>query len=265
MTSKSNMILRYFSIAMLSTFLLALTGCDDAKKANKEAGVETTLKMGTSADMPPFEFYRTGDGETKIVGYDIDLAQQIGKELGHTVEVKDMDFSTLIPALQAGRVDFVMASMTPTPERQKNVTFSKVYLTFPVTAITQQTLTVKSAEDLKGKKVGVQLGSALEQIAQDWAKTDKTIQVVSLNKLGDLIQELIVGRIDAALMETVAANSYVQLTPQLKVNPLPQYQLEFAVAFAKGSPLVDQFNKIIEQLEKSGQLETLKKKWITKD
>lgn len=256
---------QFFSMILLTLCHVTLSGCDDSQKSKHETGTEKTLKMGTSADMPPFEFYRTGDGETKIVGYDIDLAQEIGKELGHTVEVKDMDFSTLIPALQAGRVDFVMSSMTPTPERQKNIDFSKAYLSFPVTAITQQTLTVKSAEDLKGKKVGVQLGSALEQIALEWAKTDNSIKVVSLNKLGDLIQELIVGRIDAALMETAAAQSYVQLTPQLTVNPLPQYKLEFAVAFAKGSPLVEKFNRVIDQLNQSGQLEALKTKWVAKE
>ena len=150
--------------------------------------------------------------------------------------------------------------MTPTPARKKNIDFSKTYLSFPITAVTQQQLTIKSAEDLKGKKIGVQLGTTFEQLAQEWAKNDKTITVVSLNKLGELIQELIVGRIDAALMETATASSYVKLTPQLKVNPLPQYKVEFAIAFAKGSPLVEKFNKIIDQLKRSGQLDMLKKK-----
>jgi polar amino acid transport system substrate-binding protein len=270
-SSRKNKIKPYWSmrvllsIALIGSLHIVQSGCGESPKEEKQAGTKEPIKMGTSADQPPFEFYRTGDGETQIVGYDIDLAKKIGEELGNTVEIKDMDFSTLIPALQAGRVDFVMAGMTPTPERKQNVDFSISYLKFPVTAITQKQLTVQSAQDLKGKKIGVQLGSAHEQIAKEWAKDDPSITVVSLNKLGDLIQELIVGRIDAALMETAVAHSYVKLTPQLKVNLLPKYQLEFAVAFQKGSPLVEKFNKIIDQLEKSGQLEALKKKWITKD
>lgn len=253
----------FLSLAIIGLLQISLPGCGDSQDEKKKENADHILKMGTSADMPPFEFYRTGEGETQIAGFDIDLAKEIVKKLGSKVEIKDMDFSTLIPALQAGRVDFVMSCMTPTPERKKNIDFSRVYLAFPVAAVTQQKLTVKSAQDLSGKKIGVQLGSSPEQIAQEWSKADPSITVVSLNKLGDLIQELIVGRIDAALMETVAANSYVQLTPALKVNPLPQYELAFAVGFPKGSPLVAKFNQIIDQLEQSGQLEALKKKWIS--
>ena len=88
------------SIAIIGLLQLSLSGCDDSQNTTKQPSPQTSLTMGTSADMPPFEFYRTGDGGTQIVGYDIDLAQAIGKELRDNVQIKDMDFSSLIPSCE---------------------------------------------------------------------------------------------------------------------------------------------------------------------
>ena len=76
--------------------------------------------MGTSADYPPFEFVDTAKGE-EIIGFDIDLANLIGEKLGFEVKVENIDFNGLIPAIQAGKVDFVLAVVTPNPERDKVV------------------------------------------------------------------------------------------------------------------------------------------------
>ncbi|MCJ2544230.1 transporter substrate-binding domain-containing protein [Synechococcus bigranulatus str. 'Rupite'] len=83
--------------------------------------------MGTSPDYPPYEYYDTSSGQEQIVGFDIDIANYIAEEPGFNLRVVGMNFSGLIPALQANRVDFVMAGMTPTEERKQNVDFSEVY------------------------------------------------------------------------------------------------------------------------------------------
>ncbi|NRA90313.1 MAG: transporter substrate-binding domain-containing protein, partial [Simkaniaceae bacterium] len=101
----------------LSFFLLplglVLMGCSEDKGATSDEKLPQIV-MGTSADMPPFEFYKA----SKIVGYDIDIARAIAEELELDLQVRDMDFSALIPSLQSKRVEFAMASMTPTPERE---------------------------------------------------------------------------------------------------------------------------------------------------
>src|SRR5690554_3607882 len=91
---------------------------DTALQGVQEAGV---LRVATSADFPPFEFYATVDGERKIVGMDIFIAEKIAEDLGVELDVQDLGFDSLLPALEAHNVDIVIAGMTPTPERRKSV------------------------------------------------------------------------------------------------------------------------------------------------
>jgi len=80
-----------------------------------------TLRMGTSADFPPFEFWEGNE----VVGLEPDIARAIGDLLGYEIEILDMDFATIILAVQTGQVDFGMAGMTITPERLEQVDFTQ--------------------------------------------------------------------------------------------------------------------------------------------
>ncbi len=241
---------------------LGLQGCKQDKNSS-DKGDQASLVLGTSADMPPFEFFQTGQGQATIVGFDMDVAQALGKMIGVDIKVKDMDFSTLIPALQAGRVDLVMASMTPTPEREKSVTFTKPYLTIHVAAISLGK-TFKKAKDLEGHRIGVQLGTTHEEVLKEMVKAGKQVTPVSLNKLGELIQELIAGRIQVVLMETTSAKAFAASNPQLIVSELKDLEVTFAIAFPKQSLWVEKFNKAIDHLQKSKQIEALKETWFQK-
>ena len=92
----------------------------------KDAGV---LKVGTSAEYSPYEFHKVVDGEDKIVGFDDFVVQEIAKDMGVKVEYEDMDFDGLLGALQADKVDIVLAGMTPDEKRKKSVDFSDIYYT----------------------------------------------------------------------------------------------------------------------------------------
>ena len=83
--------------------------------------------MATSADYPPYEFVDSSSGSQEIVGFDVDIAKYITEKLGAELKIDNVDFNGLIPALQSKRADFVMAGMTPTPERKQNVDFSEIY------------------------------------------------------------------------------------------------------------------------------------------
>ena len=251
-------ILPLFTAGMMALFV---SGCgDDAQ--SPPSGKQGVLTMGTSADMPPFEFYKTGDRDTQIVGFDVEVARAIAENLGLELKIKDQDFSTLIPALQAGRVDFVMAAMTPTKDRLKSVDFSDSYLSLPVAAIANNQQKFSTSKELKNKRIGVQLGSTHEQVARDLKKSYDTVTVVSLNKLGELIQELLAGRIDVVLMETTSALSFQEAHKQLVVSKLQDQNIQMAIAFAKGSPWKEKFNATIHHLRKNKTLEALQKKWL---
>ncbi len=101
-------------IAVLVMNFIAGYGRFDNAVAQQSGGNQEKLTMVTSADYPPYEFRDTATGKNDIIGFDVDIANRIAKELGFKLEIKDTDFNGLIPALQAGRADFVMAGMTAT-------------------------------------------------------------------------------------------------------------------------------------------------------
>lgn len=217
------------------------------------------LIMATSADYPPYEDFDTVSG--KIIGFDVDIAKYIGSKLNFDVDVKDMDFNGLLPALQSKRADFVMAGMTPKPERLKNADFSDIYFEAKNTIVSKKNANFKSLDDLKGKKVGVQLGSIQEGAVKDV----KGIQIVSLNKIPDIIQELKANRIDAAVIEDTVAKGYTASNTDLKFTVIPNTELAgSAVAFPKGSPYVADFNKVLKEMKSNGEMDKLVKKWFNK-
>ncbi|NJP09869.1 MAG: ABC transporter substrate-binding protein/permease [Leptolyngbyaceae cyanobacterium RU_5_1] len=221
--------------------------------------VPNVLKMGTSADYKPFEFHDTSSGQDTIVGFDVDIAKRIAQDLGSPLEIVDMDFNGLIPALQSKRVDFVMAGMTPTPERRKNVDFSQIYYESKNTIIAKQDKNLTTVESLKGKTIGSQLGSTQEE----FVKKIPGINSVNRNKVGELIQEIKSNRIDAAVVEDTIVKGYIGVYPDLAFTVVESTEEQgSAIAFLKGSTLVDPFNKVLATMRKDGSLERYAKKWF---
>ncbi len=256
-------------LAMVGT--IALTGCGETGGSNPTAsspatpasGAKEKLVMLTSPDYKPYEFFDPANRE-KIIGFDVDIANYIGKELGFEVEVKGTDFNGLVPALQASRADFVMAGMTPTPERQKNVDFSEIYYEAKNTVFAKKGSKLITEDGLIGKKVGVQLGSTQEGYVKDLKdKEKKNVQIVSLNAIPQIIQELKSGRIDAAIVESTVAEGYTVSNPDLEFHILPNKGLAgSAIAFPKGSKRVADFNKVLQKMKDNGEMKRLVQKWF---
>jgi polar amino acid transport system substrate-binding protein len=154
-----------------------------------------------------------------------------------------------------------MAGMTPKPERLKNADFSDIYFEAKNTIISKTNANFKTLDDLKGKKVGVQLGSIQEGAVKDV----KGIQIVSLNKIPDIIQDLKANRIDAAVIEDTVAKGYTASNTDLKFTVIPNTEIAgSAVAFPKGSPYVAEFNKVLKEMKANGEMDKLVKKWFNK-
>ncbi|MDJ0733631.1 MAG: ABC transporter substrate-binding protein/permease [Nostocaceae cyanobacterium] len=223
------------------------------------------LTMITSPDYPPFEFYDTREGESKIVGFDMDIANYIAKELGFQLQVQESDFSGLIPALQANRADFAMASMNPTPERRRNVDFSISYYQGRDTIVTAKGSNIKTPVDLAGKRVGVQLGTTQEQYVKKIATKIPGIELKQLNKAPEMVQEIKSRRIDAIILGDTVALGFVQANPELEFHFLDSDEPGggSAIAFPKGSALVEPFNQVLQSMKDNGELEKLVNKWFT--
>lgn len=247
-----------FSAALLINILIGQGAINKVIAQAADAGRK--LVMVTSADYPPYEFRNTAIGNNEIIGFDVDIAKYITKELGYQLEIRDTDFSGIIPALQSKRADFAMAGMTPTAERKKNVDFSNIYYEAKNTIVTKKGSSLKTPVELAGKTVGVQLGSTQEKAAQKF----KNVRLKQLNRTSEIIQEVKAGRVDGAIIENSIATGFIANNPDLEFNTIPSNTEEAgsAIAFPQGSARVDDFNRVLAQMKQSGEIDKLVKKWF---
>ena len=240
----------------LSLVVLAVAGCGGDKPAVKEE--KKVLKVATSPDFSPFEFM---DEKGKIVGFDIDLMNAIGKKMGREVKVENISWDGLIPALQAGNVDVVIAGMSITPEREKAVLFSSVYYDSGIGILVKSGSGFKGIEDLKGKKIAVQMGT----ISQDIAEKIEGATVQKLSVSTDTFLELKNGNVDAVISHVPVIKYY------LKTNKVTGYEIvgpmleatKDAIAVKKGNEaLQGEINKAMAELKASGEYDTIYEKWF---
>ncbi|MEH7119116.1 transporter substrate-binding domain-containing protein [Neobacillus vireti] len=244
---------------MLIFTLVVMAACGQKDGASEGKNTEKkVLTMATSADFAPFE---SRDPSGKVQGFDIDLANAIADELGYKLEIKDMKFDGLIGALQAKRVDMVLAGMSATEKRKKNVDFSTAYNHSGEMFLTKKGSTIKTIDDLKGKTVAVQLGTIQEEGAKTLQKKiDFTLK--PLDNSTTLIQELVTDRVQVAYLDKSVATGYMKEQGLVGFDDPTSSSPGMAVAFPKGSKLVGDVNKALEKLEKNGKLQELKDKWL---
>lgn len=226
----------------------------------KDAGV---LKVGTSAEYSPYEFHKVVDGEDKIVGFDDFLVQEIAKDMGVKVEYEDMDFDGLLGALQADKVDIVLAGMTPDEKRKKSVDFSDIYYTNSNVCIVAKGKEdiIKKSEDLKDLKVGVQKGTTqADYVTNTLGISDAT----QLKKIPDLMLELQNGKIDVIVTGKAVAEINVKKYDNIAIGntTVGDEVAETAAAAIKKSgngvdntSFVKSVNDTIKRLQDSGDMD----------
>ncbi|WP_354019991.1 transporter substrate-binding domain-containing protein [Exiguobacterium sp. PvP048] len=249
------------AMAGILAVTMAACGASEESTGDTTKKNDKVLTMGTSADYFPFEYIDTAKGDD-IVGFDVAIAKEVTKNLGYDLKIEDMEFGSLLGALSAGRVDFVMAGMTPTDERKKNADFTDIYFQSKNLVMTKDKA-ITSDDELKGKKLGVQLGSIQEALAKDRYKDS---EAVSLNKIPEIIQELNTGRIDALIIEDAVAVKYMDQDKALKTYEIKEDgPTGSAVAFKKGDKMRDDFNKELKKMIDNGDIDKLAEEWFQKE
>lgn len=216
------------------------------------------LILGTCADYPPYEFHKKINGKDEIIGFDIEIAKEVAKDLGVELEVKDMSFDGLIPSLQTGKVDVVISSMTPDAKRKEEVDFTKLYYK------AEQSMMIrkedkdkyKTLDDLTGKKVGAQKASIQDKIAR---KQIKNANIVSLSKVTDLTLALKTKRADAIVVEEPVAKAYAEKNQELMILDAKVENIGEGAAIAvkkDNSEFVDAINKTIDRLIAEGKIDS---------
>jgi len=238
--------------------------------SNKEAAhstpkVYTTLNVGTSADLQPFSFRNETD---EIVGFDIDVIKEVCKRINVKMELIDRPFSMLIPQIQIGQIDAVAAGMTPSPEREKNLRFTKPHLKEnPLVIVThkEKMSAIKNVQDLAGKSVIVNTGYTADIHISQFPK----IQLVRLPKVWDAMIALDNNKADAFVTANLTLKPYnLGLETKDSNNKYTIIAIEgtseaSALGISKKIPdeLFEKIQKALDDMEKDGTLKALKHKW----
>ncbi len=216
--------------------------------------------IGTEGEFPPFNYF---DEKNNLVGFDIDIGNALAKKLGLKPEWKAQPFDTLLIALNQGRFDFVIASHTITPERAKAVDFTKPYYCTG-NVIVAKPGGPKTPEELKGKKVAVQVGTTY----YDWVveNVPGVAEVKTFPTNPAALEALLSGRVDAWVTDQFTALEVIKKRGvKLQISDLLNKE-EIGIAVAKGNQgLLTALNNALDAILKDGTYEQISMKWFGKD
>ena len=254
---------KFMSILLTVTMAGAiLTGC--GKKAENVNSLEAVQKagiltVGLDYSYPPMEFR---DSKNELVGFDVDLGNEIGKKLGVKTEYITTDFSGILLALTSSKFNMILSGMSITDERKQSIDFSDTYVMGgQVVAIKQGNASIKSLEDLKGKIVACQLGSTGDTAA---TAMEGLKEVKKYDKITEAFQELSLDRVDAVIMDAQVGGYYVAKKPgeyEVLKNAISEEPM--GIGFKKeDKELKDAIQKALNELKADGTMSKLSVKWF---
>lgn len=218
---------------------------------------EGVLTMGTNAAFPPYEYY---EGE-EIVGIDAEIAQALAKKLGLTLEIVDMDFNSIITAVQSGKIDVGIAGMTVDPDRLENVDFTDSYATGVQVVIVPEDSEIASVDDLEGKLIGVQEGTTGHTYCMDDYGDEN---VIPYTNGATAVQALLDGKVDCVVIDQQPALSFVEANEGLKILETEYTVEDYAIAVSKENPaLCEALNTALNELIDDGTVQGILDKYIT--
>lgn len=225
------------------------------------AAMADTLTMGTNAAFPPYEMY---EGE-KIVGIDAEIAAAVAEKLGMDLEIIDMDFSAIIPAVTTGKVLIGMAGMTVTPERLQNVNFSDTYAIGIQAIIVPEGSPITSVEDLSAEGASYLVGVQESTTGDIYCTDDFGEERVKRFKNGpDAVMALLNGSVDCVIIDNEPAKAFVAENEGLKILESAYAEEEYAIAIAlENTELVSKINAALEELQAEGKLAEIVSKYIS--
>lgn len=280
---KSSLLQILFAVVLTGTAFV-LSGCgggggaasaapssgavsEDASSAasSVEGALEgVKLKVGTSGLFGPFTYYDK-DGKT-LIGYDLDLIENLQKILGFEIDgdIQAMSYSALTASVGQGKLDMAAAALCVTDERKKQMDFSDTYCDSgqKVMVNKENNSGIQSVEDLKGKKVAVEKGTASHAYAE---KNLSDAELEVHDTITTAFASLEQGKVDAVLQDAPGCAFYIKTTSGTKLETVGdefnQGQSPYALAFRKGFEYTEQFNQALRQLRDDGTLDQIYQKW----
>lgn len=222
-----------------------------------------TLRVGMSGGYFPFTFVR----QDELQGFEVDVMEALGEELGLEIEFETMSFSGLIGALEAGRIDTIANQITITPEREAAFAFTQPYVIDGAQVVVKAgNDEIGGVEDLKGRTVAVNLGSNFEQLLRDLLYAEEIdIRTYESN----IEQDTALGRVDAFVMDRVSSAQVIKESPlPLALAGAPFSEIRNALPFRdteEGRALRDRVDAALTALKEEGTLTDISQKWFDSD
>lgn len=269
---KLKKIVALVAAAAMVLSMAACGGADNSSSDGKDGSAKAestssssdsdTLVMATNATFQPYEYV---DGD-EYKGIDIEIAQAIADEMGKKLEVDDIDFDSIIPAISTGKADLALAGMTVTDERKENVDFSDTYATGVQVIIVPEDSDITGPDDLANDKmIGVQQGTTGHIYCSDTPENGGFGEdhVTAYPNGASAIQALQTGKVDAVVIDNEPAKAFVAENPGLKILDTEYVTEDYAIAVKKGNTeLLDQVNTILAKLKDDGTLQSIIDKYI---
>ena len=235
-----------------------IAGCGQDQKAAAPAG-EKKLVVAGSTTWPPFEF---AEGD-KYVGFDVDLANLLGKKIGYKVEYKSMGFDALIPALQTKQIDAIFSGMSITEKRKEVISFTDPYYMEKTVAVVKVSNdSIQNLQGLASKPVGAQIGTTQVGIAEKAGAST----VKQFDNVPNMLDDIQNGGVQAGLIADSVAKYYIKVggKKDLKIVDIGTTDnSEIGIGVNKeNKELLDKLNKALAEVKASGEFKALEDKWL---
>lgn len=253
----------FICITAILVIAFAVSACGSSG-SDGSADSKKVLKVGVDDTYPPMEYK---DESNKTVGFDIDFATEVAKRLDMEVEFVSNDWAGIFLALESGKFDAVISSVSRNDERMEKYSMSTPYIAnAQVIVVPADNTTIKEPKDLAGKNVGVQIGTTADESCAEYLKTTS----FTLKQYDQVIQpfsDMKAGRLDAIVVDEVVAIYYVKKDPDsYKISSARLTNEPIGMCFAKNNTeLRDKAQKALDEMFNDGTMKTLSEKWFNKD
>lgn len=252
-------------LALCMVFILCACGEEAVQEVVSDADVsgittveDGALHMATNAAFPPYEMVSDGGG---YEGIDVEIATAIAQELGLELVVDDMDFSSVITAVQSGKADICMAGLTVTEERKESVDFSETYAQGVQVIVVPEDSDIESVDDLQGKMIGTQEATTGNIYCSDDYGEEN---VIAYTNGAMAIEALKSGKVDCVVIDEQPAKKYVEANEGLKILETEYVTEDYAIAISKDNPeLRDAINEALVDLIEDGTVAEIVAKYIS--
>jgi polar amino acid transport system substrate-binding protein len=256
-------------VAILAALIVAAVLAYRALRPPEDAAwarIQATGQMvvATDASYPPFS---ATDANGDLFGFDVDLAEAIGRRWGVTVQFENITYDALLGTLVVGRDDAVISAFVAQPERTREVAYTAPYFTGGTLVVIRrdggQLLTSDAEAWAAGKTLAVEYGAGGDALARQWARRVAGVTVQPLTTAADALSAVSAGSADAAVVDAIAAYTFLVDHPELMLAGPPLEPEPYVIAVSIDSPLLlRNFEEALQAMQSDGTLADLRAKWL---